>query len=131
MSNPKTFETMQDAFDYCRERNQPVTVLVNGEKWKLYPSGRADRAKDQPMTNTYQPVQPSQWTRGRWQIGEHELTSGDVIEFVTNVRARRGRIEHDERGYVVIPDDGGDEASRAAVLMVNVREARYIRSGRL
>lgn len=82
------------------------------------------------MSNTYQTVQASQWTRGRWQIGDgpdaHELTSGDMIEFVTNVHARRGRIEHDERGYVVIPDDGA-----AAVLMVDVREARYIQSGRL
>lgn len=72
-----------------------------------------------------QPLHASRWTRGRWQIGDspdaHELTSGDVIEFITNVYIRPGRVEHDERGYIVIPDDGTQ-----AVLMVNVREAAFI-----
>jgi hypothetical protein len=37
----KTFSDFSDAFDYCREKDRPVTVLVQGEKWKLYPSGHA------------------------------------------------------------------------------------------
>lgn len=37
----KTFEDFPDAFDYCREKDQPVVVLVAGEEWKLYPSGSA------------------------------------------------------------------------------------------
>lgn len=39
----KEFDTFQEAFDYCREAGRPITVLVDGEKWKLYPSGRAER----------------------------------------------------------------------------------------
>lgn len=41
----KTFDDMSDAFDYCREVNKPVMVLVDGEKWKLFPSGHAKRLK--------------------------------------------------------------------------------------
>lgn len=40
----KGFETFQEAFDYCREANHPVDVVVTGEivwkLYKLYPSGR-------------------------------------------------------------------------------------------
>lgn len=39
----KSFDDFSDAFDYCRERDCPVVVLVAGEKWKLYPSGHAER----------------------------------------------------------------------------------------
>lgn len=38
----KEFDDMSIAFDYCREKGFPVTVIVDGAKWKLYPSGRAD-----------------------------------------------------------------------------------------
>jgi len=40
----KEFENIQEAFAYCREADKPVTVLVNGEKQKLFPSGRAEAA---------------------------------------------------------------------------------------
>jgi hypothetical protein len=78
------------------------------------------------MSNTFQPLQASEWTAGRWQIGNHELTAGDVIDFTTGAKPQRGRVEHDGRGYVVIPDDG-----TPAVSLANVRDAQYIRSGRL
>ena len=43
---PEFFD-MVDAFDYCREANRPVTVVLIPEDtshkmYKLYPSGRAD-----------------------------------------------------------------------------------------
>ncbi len=41
----KTFDDFSEAFDYCREANAPVTVIVNGEKWQLFPSGRAERIR--------------------------------------------------------------------------------------
>jgi hypothetical protein len=37
----REFPDFEAAFDYCREKDHPVTVLVAGEKWKLYLSGRA------------------------------------------------------------------------------------------
>ena len=37
----KTFDDFPEAFDYCREKDQPVVVIVAGERWKLYPSGHA------------------------------------------------------------------------------------------
>ena len=39
----KSFEDLSDAFDYCREKDCPVIVLVKGEKWKLFPSGCAQK----------------------------------------------------------------------------------------
>lgn len=39
----ETFDTFSLAFNYCREADRPVTVLVAGEGWKLFPSGRAER----------------------------------------------------------------------------------------
>jgi len=35
------FDNFAAAFDYCRETDHPVRVLVNGARWKLYPSGKA------------------------------------------------------------------------------------------
>ena len=39
------FETFSEAFDYCREGDTPVQVVITGELvwklYKLYPSGRA------------------------------------------------------------------------------------------
>lgn len=37
----KKFGTMQEGFDFCREKNSPVSVLIAGEKRKLFPSGQA------------------------------------------------------------------------------------------
>lgn len=42
----KTFDDFSEAFDYCREADKPVTVIVQDEKYepgeyKLYPSGTA------------------------------------------------------------------------------------------
>ncbi len=31
-----------EAFDYCREADKPICVLVHGTKYKLFPSGRAE-----------------------------------------------------------------------------------------
>jgi len=42
----RQFDEMWEAFDYCREVNHPVTALVDGEKWKVYPSGRAERRRE-------------------------------------------------------------------------------------
>jgi hypothetical protein len=39
----KSFNDFSEAFDYCREKDQPVVVLVEGQRWKLYPSGRATK----------------------------------------------------------------------------------------
>lgn len=37
------FYDMTDAFDYCREVNKPVAVIVDGDgQYKLFPSGRAE-----------------------------------------------------------------------------------------
>lgn len=37
----RSFQTFQDAFDYCREKGCPVYVFVEGKRYKLYPSGKA------------------------------------------------------------------------------------------
>lgn len=39
----RRFDTFQEAFDYCRESNRPVMVFIVGEKWRLFPSGRAEK----------------------------------------------------------------------------------------
>lgn len=72
------------------------------------------------MSNTYRPVQPSQWTPGRWQVGDHELTSGDVIEVLVGAQPIRGRVEHDGREYVVILADGTRRA------LATIALTRYI-----
>jgi hypothetical protein len=38
----KRFDSMDDAFSYCREADRPVTIFVGKRLWKLYPSGRAE-----------------------------------------------------------------------------------------
>lgn len=38
----RTFESMEEAFAYCRRRNQPTIVQVNENQWKIYPSGKAE-----------------------------------------------------------------------------------------
>jgi hypothetical protein len=37
----KIFTDHSAAFDYCREMNSPVRVVIHGFWWQLYPSGRA------------------------------------------------------------------------------------------
>lgn len=37
----KEFDDFPEAFDYCRERDKPVIVKIQGKEWKLYPSGYA------------------------------------------------------------------------------------------
>lgn len=44
----KTFDDFSEAFDYCREADKPVTVIVLDERYehgeyKLYPSGIAQQ----------------------------------------------------------------------------------------
>ena len=38
-------DSFSDAFDLCRERNRPITVIVNGSVHKIFPSGRADKVR--------------------------------------------------------------------------------------
>ncbi|MFH2076108.1 MAG: hypothetical protein ABIJ57_12310 [Pseudomonadota bacterium] len=38
---PREFGSMESGFAFCREKNAPVSVLISGEKWKLFPSGKA------------------------------------------------------------------------------------------
>ena len=47
---PKEFETFNEAFDFCREKNSPVMVKIKNETWKLYPSGKAEQKKNSPST---------------------------------------------------------------------------------
>lgn len=41
----REFDNFPDAFDYCRDANYPVRVIINGEVWKLFPSGTAERVR--------------------------------------------------------------------------------------
>jgi hypothetical protein len=38
------FDTFEEAFDYVREVNRPVVVVIrhDGHFWKCYPSGKAE-----------------------------------------------------------------------------------------
>jgi len=38
---PLEFQTMQQAFDYCREADRPVIVRIAGQLCKLFPSGKS------------------------------------------------------------------------------------------
>ena len=46
-----SFESIDEAFNYCREKDQPVTVILDDTVqgyygiYKLYPSGRADQIR--------------------------------------------------------------------------------------
>ena len=39
----ENFNDWSLAFAYCREKDAPVTIIVHGKKWRLYPSGTARR----------------------------------------------------------------------------------------
>lgn len=45
MKEIKEFNSFSGAFDYCREKDQPVVVNVNGTKYKLFPSGKSLKVK--------------------------------------------------------------------------------------
>jgi len=49
MKSNGQFETMQEAFDFCRQCNRPVIVQVDGRTYRLFPSGKAEslKAKEQ------------------------------------------------------------------------------------
>lgn len=51
-----------------------------------------------------QPLTPGS-THGRYIIGGHELTSGDLIEFADADEIVPGRIEHDGMRYIVMAGD--------------------------
>ncbi len=36
------FDDMPEAFAFCRRCNRPVVVQVDGKKYRLFPSGRAE-----------------------------------------------------------------------------------------
>lgn len=38
----KKFDNFEEAFSYCREKNYPVLIIIDGKKYKLYPSGRVE-----------------------------------------------------------------------------------------
>lgn len=38
----KSFSKFPEAFDYCREKDQTVIVLIAGDKWKVFTSGKAE-----------------------------------------------------------------------------------------
>ncbi len=38
----RVFSTMSEAFDYCREKDAPVLVMVRKIRYKLFPSGRGE-----------------------------------------------------------------------------------------
>lgn len=48
-------------------------------------------------------------TRGRYELDQHELTSGDVIEVKRGEQWERGRVEynHERRDYVILLTLGG------------------------
>jgi hypothetical protein len=43
-TNPLRIAEIWEGFDACRERDRPLYVtLPAGERWKLFPSGRAEK----------------------------------------------------------------------------------------
>ena len=43
------FNDMSEAFAFCRECNRPIIVQVDGKKYRLFPSGRADELPTLPL----------------------------------------------------------------------------------
>lgn len=39
----RAFNTFWEAFEFCREMGYPVMVVVRGQLYKLFPSGKALR----------------------------------------------------------------------------------------
>ncbi len=76
------------------------------------------------MTNAYEPLKHGA-TRGRYRIGDHELTSGDLIEFIDRTTVQQGRVEYDGDRYVVIVAD------RHSLPLREIAKARLVSSGRL
>jgi len=73
--------------------------------------------------NTYEPLNRS--ANGRYSIGNVELTSGDLIEWLNDDMATIGRVEHsDPIGYCV-------NAGNDYIPLSELITARYIGSGRL
>jgi len=64
-------------------------------------------------------------TYGRYCIGQHELTSGDVIEFADDDRVLSGRIEHDGWRYIVVCGNG------RRLPLGELTQAKYVGSGQL
>ncbi len=42
------FSDMSEAFAFCRRCDRPVIVLVDGKKYRLFPSGRAEELESRP-----------------------------------------------------------------------------------
>ncbi len=76
-----------------------------------------------------QPLTSSPQTAGRYCIGQHELTSGDLIEFTDGFTVLPGRIEHDGMRYMVLTT--GREGSARRLPLGELIEARYMGSSRL
>ena len=43
---------------------------------------------------------------GRYAIGEHELATGDAIEWLENILRRNGTVEYTYAGYFVRTESG-------------------------
>lgn len=81
-STARTFETMELAFDVCRETNHPITAVVNAETWKLYPSGFARKltpavGKSTIARRTRRLPQPLDWTENEARYQESEAQHSD------------------------------------------------------
>lgn len=69
-------------------------------------------------------VTRSPYAPGRFCIDNHELTSGDLIEFADGERTVVGRVEHDHTHYIVMCSGG-----QRQVPLVEIVQARYIGRG--
>jgi len=78
------------------------------------------------MNSAYHPVTKSPHTQGRFCVGEHELTSGDLIEFPDGDNQPIGRIEHDGVRYVVFV-----LIANLSYPLVELPEAAYVGRGGL
>jgi|GEM_PF-3088058 len=54
----------------------------------------------------YQPIVRSTRMHGRYAIGEHELATGDAIEWLENNLRRNGTVEYTYAGYFVRTESG-------------------------
>ena len=70
-----------------------------------------------------QPLEPGP-THGLWQVGQHILTNGDLIEFADDDKIVPGRVAYEGQRYIVVAGDRWLPLSE-------IMQARYMGSGRL
>ncbi len=54
------FSNMSEAFAFCRQCNRPVIVQVDGKKYRLFPSGRADELPTMPLVDVVRALKASE-----------------------------------------------------------------------